>query len=110
MITASATASSDQPAKESTKASGKTNNKKKKRQSTEFKMLESDSKEILGRIAARVGATPGQVALAWLLQRSPVMLPIPGTGSLSHLEENCASALLTLDPETVSELDRLATG
>ena len=64
----------------------------------------------LSRIAERVGATPGQVALAWLLQRSPVMLPIPGTGSLSHLEENCASALLTLDPETVSELDRLATG
>lgn len=64
----------------------------------------------LGRIAARIGATPGQVALAWLLQRSPVMLPIPGTGSLEHLEENCASALITLDAETVGELDRLATG
>lgn len=64
----------------------------------------------LARIAERVGATPGQVALAWLLQRSPVMLPIPGTGSLGHLEENCSSALITLDDETVTELDRLATG
>ena len=64
----------------------------------------------LAAIAQRVGATPGQVALAWLLQRSPVMLPIPGTGSLGHLAENCASALLTLDDETVTELDRLATG
>lgn len=64
----------------------------------------------VARIADRVGATPGQVALAWLLQRSPVMLPIPGTGSLAHLEENCTSALITLNAETVSELDRLATG
>ena len=59
-------------------------------------------------IAARVGATPGQVALAWLLQHSPVMLPIPGTGSLDHLAENCDAALLTLDAQTVAELDALA--
>ncbi len=65
---------------------------------------------VVSQIAARIGATPGQVALAWLLQRSPVMLPIPGTGSVAHLEENCASALITLDDETVAELDRLATG
>jgi pyridoxine 4-dehydrogenase len=62
----------------------------------------------LTAIAARLGATPGQVALAWLLQRSPVMLPIPGTGSTAHLEENCASADLVLDDETVAELNTLA--
>lgn len=63
----------------------------------------------LTTIAQRVGATPGQVALAWLLQRSPVMLPIPGTGSIAHLEENCASADLVLDDATVAELNALAT-
>lgn len=62
----------------------------------------------LTTIAARLGATPGQVALAWLLQRSPVMLPIPGTGSVAHLEENCASADLVLDDATVVELNALA--
>ena len=50
----------------------------------------------LERVAARHHATPGQVALAWLLRRSPVMLPIPGTSSLSHLEENTAAAALEL--------------
>jgi pyridoxine 4-dehydrogenase len=64
----------------------------------------------LAAIAARVGATPGQVALAWLLQHSPVMLPIPGTGSIGHLEENCGAALVQLDDATMVELDRLATG
>ena len=44
--------------------------------------------------AARLGATASQVALAWLLRRSPVMLPIPGTGSIEHLEENMAAAEL----------------
>ena len=53
-------------------------------------------------------ATPGQVALAWLLQRSPVMLPIPGTGSVEHLRENVAAAELRLSPEEVAELDRAA--
>lgn len=62
----------------------------------------------LTTIAERLGATPGQVALAWLLQRSPVVLPIPGTGSIDHLEENCAAADLRLDAETVAELDALA--
>ena len=61
-------------------------------------------------IAARVGATPGQVALAWLLRHSPVMLPIPGTGSIAHLEDNCGAALVQLDDPTIAELDRLATG
>src|SRR3954451_11908112 len=50
----------------------------------------------LDEIAERHGATPSQVALAWLLARSPVMLPIPGTGSVEHLEENLASADVTL--------------
>jgi len=55
--------------------------------------------------AERLGATPTQVALAWLLQRSSVMLPIPGTSSVVHLEENCAAAELRLDLETVDQLD-----
>ena len=50
----------------------------------------------LARVAARRHATPAQVALAWLLRRSPVMLPIPGTSSVKHLEENVAAALLEL--------------
>lgn len=55
--------------------------------------------------AERLGATSAQVALAWLLQRSSVMLPIPGTTSLEHLAENVASAALSLDLETVEKLD-----
>jgi aryl-alcohol dehydrogenase-like predicted oxidoreductase len=57
------------------------------------------------RIARRLGATPGQVALAWLLQRSPAMLPIPGTSRVSHLEENVAASALDLGPDEVRELD-----
>ncbi len=56
-------------------------------------------------IAERRGASPGQVALAWMLRRSPAMLPIPGTGSPSHLEENVAGAALVLDDEEASALD-----
>jgi pyridoxine 4-dehydrogenase len=59
----------------------------------------------LARAAERLGATPSQVALAWLLRRSPVMLPIPGTSRVKHLEENTAAALLELDDETMRELD-----
>lgn len=58
----------------------------------------------LGRIAARHGATPAQVALAWLLARSPVMLPIPGTSSRAHLEENVAAAGLHLSGEDLRAL------
>ena len=61
----------------------------------------------LDRAARRLRATPGQVALAWLLHRSPVMLPIPGTSRVKHLEENTAAALLELDEETMRELDQL---
>jgi aryl-alcohol dehydrogenase-like predicted oxidoreductase len=58
----------------------------------------------LDEIAARYDATPGQIALAWLLWRSPVMLPIPGTSSVAHLEENAAAASLELDEEELSAL------
>jgi pyridoxine 4-dehydrogenase len=59
----------------------------------------------LARAAERLHATPSQVALAWLLHRSPVMLPIPGTSRVKHLEENTAAALLELDEETLRALD-----
>jgi aryl-alcohol dehydrogenase-like predicted oxidoreductase len=55
--------------------------------------------------AAAHDATPGQVALAWLLQRSPVMLPIPGTSSVAHLEENVAAAGLHLSDDELARLD-----
>ncbi|MFC3059455.1 aldo/keto reductase [Paenirhodobacter populi] len=60
---------------------------------------------VVDRIAKARGATGGQVALAWLLQRSPVILPIPGTASVVHLEENVAAAGLSLAPEEVAALD-----
>ncbi|MEP6688530.1 MAG: aldo/keto reductase [Gemmatimonadales bacterium] len=59
----------------------------------------------LARAAERLQAKPSQVALAWLLRRSPVMLPIPGTSRVKHLEENTAAALLELDDEVMRELD-----
>jgi pyridoxine 4-dehydrogenase len=58
----------------------------------------------LDEIATRYGASPGQVALAWLLWRSPVILPIPGTSSVEHLVENVAAASLELDEEEFAEL------
>ncbi len=60
------------------------------------------------RIAERHGATPMQIALAWLLHASPAMLPIPGTGSLAHLEENVAAAEIELSAEDTDALDGLA--
>ena len=60
------------------------------------------------RIAERHGATPMQIALAWLLHASPAMLPIPGTGSLAHLEENVAAAEIELSAEDTDALDALA--
>ena len=62
----------------------------------------------VAEIARRHDATPMQVALAWLLHASPVMLPIPGTGSLEHLEENVAAAELELDDGELEALDALA--
>jgi pyridoxine 4-dehydrogenase len=59
-------------------------------------------------IAAELDATPAQVALAWLLQKSPVVLPIPGTKSVEHLTENLGAAGLTLSAEDMARLDALA--
>lgn len=56
-------------------------------------------------VAKKIGATPAQVILAWLLAKSPVMLPIPGTNSLEHLEENAGAAGLRLAPEHLLALD-----
>jgi pyridoxine 4-dehydrogenase len=62
----------------------------------------------ISRSAAQWKATPSQVALAWLLARSPVMLPIPGTSQVKHLEENVAAAELKVDAKKMQELDRMA--
>jgi pyridoxine 4-dehydrogenase len=59
-------------------------------------------------IAAELEATPAQVALAWLLQKSPVVLPIPGTKSVEHLAENLGAARVTLSAEDMDRLDALA--
>lgn len=60
---------------------------------------------VLAEVAARTQATPSQVALAWVLRRSPVMLPIPGTGKVRHLEENVAAAGVHLSDEDFHALD-----
>jgi len=62
--------------------------------------------EILNQVARARNATPKQVALAWLLKRSPVMLPIPGTSSVEHLEENVAAASLQLSDAEFQGLSR----
>jgi aryl-alcohol dehydrogenase-like predicted oxidoreductase len=59
----------------------------------------------LARVAERLGAQPAQVALAWLLRKSPAMLPIPGTSTVAHLEENTAAALVELDDPSLKELE-----
>jgi pyridoxine 4-dehydrogenase len=59
------------------------------------------------RVAAQLKASPSQVALAWLLTRSPVVLPIPGTSSVKHLEENVAAAELNLDENEQRELGEI---
>jgi aryl-alcohol dehydrogenase-like predicted oxidoreductase len=59
----------------------------------------------LQRIAEEHDVTPAQLALAWLLQRSPVLLPIPGTSTVAHLEENLGAALIELTPEQTQQLD-----
>jgi len=64
----------------------------------------------IGRVAAKLKVTPSEVALAWLLARSPVMLPIPGTSSVKHLEENVAAAGLKIDKEKMEELNQAARG
>ncbi len=67
-----------------------------------FSPLQSST---LSSVAGRLGATPMQVALAWLLHRSPSIVLIPGTSSVAHLRENLAAGQLTLSPEIVAELD-----
>jgi aryl-alcohol dehydrogenase-like predicted oxidoreductase len=62
----------------------------------------------LSDVAGRLGATPMQVALAWLLHRSPNILLIPGTSSLAHLRENLAVGQVTLSPQVLAELDGIA--
>jgi aryl-alcohol dehydrogenase-like predicted oxidoreductase len=69
-----------------------------------FSTLQSDT---LTTVAARLGHTPLQVALAWLLQRAPNILLIPGTSSLAHLNENLAVAGITLPADAVAELNRI---
>lgn len=62
------------------------------------------------RPVAEYRATPAQIALAWLLHRSAVMLPIPGTASVQHLEENVAAAQIELSADEVSEVGQLSAG
>ncbi|MFD7256366.1 aldo/keto reductase [Streptomyces sp. NPDC059874] len=68
----------------------------------------SDASGEIAAVAAELNATPAQVSLAWLLQHSPVILPIPGTARIDHLEENLAATRLHLDPARRDRLDRLA--
>jgi aryl-alcohol dehydrogenase-like predicted oxidoreductase len=72
-----------------------------------FSPLQSDT---LSEVAADLDATPMQVALAWLLQRSPNILLIPGTSSLGHLAENLAVTLLSLPAEAITRLDAIGAG
>ncbi|MFC7885101.1 aldo/keto reductase [Streptomyces sp. NPDC057376] len=69
---------------------------------------DAGSRAEVAAVAAETGATPTQVALAWLLGRSPVVLPIPGTARIDHLEENLAAERLHLTPAHRTRLDRLA--
>ncbi len=69
-------------------------------------MLDLADNGAVQRIAKNHDATPRQVALAWLLARSPAILPIPGTGSVSHLESNVAAAGVELSPQEVAEITR----
>jgi aryl-alcohol dehydrogenase-like predicted oxidoreductase len=71
-----------------------------------FTPLQSD---ILNRVAARLGTTPQTVALAWLLQRSPNILLIPGTSSVEHLRENVDAAGLTLSENDLAELNSIGS-
>jgi aryl-alcohol dehydrogenase-like predicted oxidoreductase len=62
-------------------------------------------REAIRAVAARRGATPAQVALAWMLSQGAHVLAIPGTGSLAHLEENIAAGRVELDPDDLSKLE-----
>jgi aryl-alcohol dehydrogenase-like predicted oxidoreductase len=62
--------------------------------------------QALARLAASLGATPAQISIAWLLHRSPVILPIPGTSKVAHLEENIAAASLTIPEEQWRQIEQ----
>jgi len=64
----------------------------------------AQAKPVLATIAERHGASPAQIALAWLLARSPVMLPIPGTGSVEHLEENWDARRIALSADELAAI------
>ena len=66
----------------------------------------ADSGSILDAMTRKRGITPGQLALAWVLKRSPVMLPIPGTSKVAHLEQNVAAAAIHLSDEEFAALNR----
>jgi aryl-alcohol dehydrogenase-like predicted oxidoreductase len=65
---------------------------------------------VLDEVAKKHEATPSQIALAWVLKRSPVMLPIPGTSKVKHLEENVAAAGIELSDEDFAQLDEAGRG
>jgi aryl-alcohol dehydrogenase-like predicted oxidoreductase len=67
-----------------------------------------DENRIVREIAQHHNAAPRQIVLAWLLARSPSILPIPGTGSTSHLEDNVAAAAIKLTPDEVASVTRNA--
>ena len=75
------------------------------------KLLKPDHpfSQTLAEIAARYNATPAQLSIAWLLHRSPVMLPIPGTSQVKHLEENIAAASLQIGPDEWAQLEAAST-
>ena len=68
----------------------------------------AESGGAVDRAAKADGATAAQVALAWLLAKSPVVLPIPGTSTVAHLDENCGAATVRLTPQQMAELDKAA--
>jgi pyridoxine 4-dehydrogenase len=70
--------------------------------------LSQEQERVLDEVARRHDATRAQVALAWLLGRSPVILAIPGTASIAHLDDNVAAASMRLSPSEIEALDRLA--
>jgi aryl-alcohol dehydrogenase-like predicted oxidoreductase len=66
------------------------------------------NEQVLQSVADKHGATVRQIGLAWLLQHSPVMVPIPGTANVTHLEENMRAVEITLDDQDIERLDGLA--
>ena len=69
---------------------------------------EMSGQDVLRKIASKYQATPEQLVLTWLLEHSPVMLPIPGTSKVAHLEENLAAVALEVAPADLAEIDKLA--